>query len=88
MKTGSSLGDPFIDCGAICMGPRQMLGYQRLIDDAVSKGINFIDFIGAKILSGIHTLYIFIYLHYQYFSYILYVYEYIYIYVIYFFCRS
>jgi hypothetical protein len=41
MKTGSSLGDPFVDCGAICMGPRQMLAYQRLIDDAVSKGIYF-----------------------------------------------
>jgi len=44
MKTGSSLGDPFVDCGAICMGPRQILAYQRLIDDAVSKG--------AKVLSG------------------------------------
>ena len=44
MKTGSSLGDPFIDCGAICMGTRQMEHYQRLVDDAVSKG--------AKCLSG------------------------------------
>ena len=44
MKTGSSLGDPFVDCGAICMGPKQMEAYQRLVDDAVSKG--------AKVLSG------------------------------------
>ena len=44
MKTGSSLGDPFVDCGAICMGPKQMEQYQRLVDDAVSKG--------AKVLSG------------------------------------
>lgn len=44
MKCGSSLGDPYVDCGAICMGPRQMEAYQRLVDDAVSKG--------AKVLSG------------------------------------
>lgn len=44
MKCGSSLGDPYVDCGAICMGPRQMESYQRLVDDAVSKG--------AKVLSG------------------------------------
>ena len=44
MTTGSSLGDPFVDCGAICMGSRQMAHYQRLVDDAVSKG--------ARILSG------------------------------------
>lgn len=44
MKTGSSLGDPLVDCGAICMGPRQMLHYQKLVDDAVSKG--------ARLLAG------------------------------------
>lgn len=44
MRTGSSLGDRLIDCGAICMGPKQLLAYQRLVDDAVSKG--------AKVLSG------------------------------------
>ena len=44
MKTGSSLGDPFVDCGAICMGPRQMQHYQRLVDDVVSKG--------GKVLAG------------------------------------
>jgi len=44
MKTGPSLGDPMVDCGAICMGPRQMAHYQKLVDDAVSKG--------ARILNG------------------------------------
>ena len=44
MKTGSSLGDPYVDCGAICMGPKQIESYQRLIDDAVLKG--------ARVLSG------------------------------------
>lgn len=44
MKTGPSLGDPSVDCGAICMGPRQLTFYQRLVDDAVSKG--------AKLLAG------------------------------------
>uniref|UniRef100_A0A6B2L1U5 Cyclic nucleotide-binding domain-containing protein n=1 Tax=Arcella intermedia TaxID=1963864 RepID=A0A6B2L1U5_9EUKA len=44
MKTGPSLGDPSIDCGAICMGPKQLLHYQKLVDDAVSKG--------AKLLAG------------------------------------
>eukprot|EP01040_Poterioochromonas_malhamensis_P011867 gene11867-12943_t len=44
MKTGPSLGDPFVDCGAICMGPKQLLHYQRLVDDAVAKG--------AKLLHG------------------------------------
>ena len=44
MKTGPSLGNPFVDCGAICMGPRQMAHYQKLVDDAVSKG--------ARILNG------------------------------------
>ena len=37
-------GDPLVDCGAICMGPRQMLHYQRLVDDAVIKG--------ARVLAG------------------------------------
>ena len=44
MKTGSSLGDPYVDCGAICMGKKQLESYQKLVDDAVEKG--------AKILSG------------------------------------
>jgi len=44
MKVGPSLGDPSVDCGAICMGPRQMLHYQKLVDDAKSKG--------AKVLAG------------------------------------
>lgn len=44
MKTGASLGHPEVDCGAICMGPRQLAAYQRLVDDAVSKG--------ARVLSG------------------------------------
>lgn len=44
MKTGPSLGDKYVDCGAICMGPRQLQAYQRLVDDAVSKG--------ARVLSG------------------------------------
>jgi acyl-CoA reductase-like NAD-dependent aldehyde dehydrogenase len=44
MKTGPSLGDHFVDCGAICMGPRQLLHYQKLVDDAVSKG--------ARLLAG------------------------------------
>ena len=44
MKIGPSLGDASIDCGAICMGPRQMLHYQKLVDDAVIKG--------AKLLAG------------------------------------
>ena len=44
MKTGASLTDPQVDCGAICMGPNQMLHYQKLVDDAVSKG--------AKVLAG------------------------------------
>ena len=38
MQTGSSLGNPDIDCGAITMGPKQLLAYQILVDDAVSKG--------------------------------------------------
>lgn len=44
MKTGPSLQDPLIDCGAICMGYRQMSHYQKLVDDAVNKG--------AKVLAG------------------------------------
>jgi len=44
MKTGPSLGDPSVDCGAVCMGPNQLKAYQALVDDAVSKG--------AKVLSG------------------------------------
>lgn len=44
MKIGPSLGDPEVDCGAICMGPRQMLHYQKLVDDAVIKG--------ARVLAG------------------------------------
>ena len=44
MKVGPSLGDTAVDCGSICMGPRQMLHYQKLVDDAVIKG--------AKLLAG------------------------------------
>ena len=44
MKTGVSLEDPTVDCGAICMGPRQMNHYQNLVNDAVKKG--------AKLLAG------------------------------------
>ena len=44
MKMGVSLGDPYVDCGSICMGPRQLQHYQRLVDDAVSKG--------ARVLAG------------------------------------
>jgi acyl-CoA reductase-like NAD-dependent aldehyde dehydrogenase len=46
MKYGSSLGNPFIDCGAICMGPKQCNAYQRLVDDAVSKGARLL--LGGK----------------------------------------
>ena len=38
MTFGPSLGDPFIDCGSITMGPKQIGHYQSLVDDAVSKG--------------------------------------------------
>jgi acyl-CoA reductase-like NAD-dependent aldehyde dehydrogenase len=38
MKTGPSLGDIDVDCGAICMGPKQLLHYQNLVEDAKSKG--------------------------------------------------
>lgn len=44
MKVGPSLGDIYVDCGSICMGPRQLQNYQNLVDDAVTKG--------AKILAG------------------------------------
>lgn len=44
MKVGPSLSDIYVDCGSICMGPRQLKNYQNLVDDAVSKG--------AKILAG------------------------------------
>ena len=44
MKTGPSLGDPFVDCGAITMGPKQLQAYQRLVTDAVEKG--------AKVFNG------------------------------------
>jgi len=38
MKQGPPLGSALVDCGGICMGPRQMAHYQRLVDDAVNKG--------------------------------------------------
>jgi len=38
MKQGPPLASTDIDCGAICMGPRQMKHYQQLVDDAVAKG--------------------------------------------------
>ena len=44
MKMGSSLGDPFVDCGAVTMGPKQIENYQKLVDDAVSKG--------ARVMAG------------------------------------
>lgn len=44
MRQGPSNGDPFVDCGAICMGPKQLLKYQDLVDDAVAKG--------ARVLHG------------------------------------
>jgi len=44
MTQGSPNGNPAIDCGAICMGTKQMAHYQKLVDDAVGKG--------AKVLSG------------------------------------
>lgn len=47
MKVGASLGDEFVDCGSICMGPNQMKHYQKLVDDAVAKG--------AKLLHGGYT---------------------------------
>ncbi len=47
MKVGASLGDDFVDCGSICMGPNQLRHYQALVDDAVSKG--------ARLLAGGYT---------------------------------
>lgn len=44
LKVGSSLGDDFVDCGAICMGPNQTRHYQNLVNDAVRKG--------ARLLAG------------------------------------
>eukprot|EP00606_Chrysophyceae_sp_TOSAG23-5_P000497 GSChrysophyteH2.ASY1.ANO1.911.1 assembled CDS len=44
LKTGPSLGDSSVDCGAICMGPNQIKKYQSLVDDAVKKG--------ARVLAG------------------------------------
>jgi acyl-CoA reductase-like NAD-dependent aldehyde dehydrogenase len=44
MRVGPSLGDTFVDCGSICMGPKQLTSYQKLVDDAVAKG--------AKVLAG------------------------------------
>ena len=38
MKQGPPLHEADVDCGAICMGPRQMAHYQRLVGDAVAKG--------------------------------------------------
>jgi acyl-CoA reductase-like NAD-dependent aldehyde dehydrogenase len=45
-KQGPTLGEgaESVDCGAITMGPVQIKHYQKLVDDAVSKG--------AKILAG------------------------------------
>jgi len=44
LKTGPTLGDPTVDCGAICMGPNEMARYQKLVDDAVRNG--------ARIMTG------------------------------------
>ena len=50
MATGPSLGNDYIDCGAICMGPNQLKKYQTLVDDAVRKGAKCLA--GGKIPSG------------------------------------
>jgi acyl-CoA reductase-like NAD-dependent aldehyde dehydrogenase len=50
MTTGASLGNPFVDCGAICMGPNQLKKYQALVDDAVKKGARCLA--GGKIPKG------------------------------------
>jgi len=50
MKQGPSLGDPDVDCGAICMGLGQMKKYQALVDDAVKKGAQLLA--GGKIPKG------------------------------------
>lgn len=44
MKMGPSLGDPFVDCGAVTMGPKQINNYQVLVDDAVAGG--------ARVMAG------------------------------------
>ena len=44
IKCGAPLLDCTVDCGAITMGPKQLIAYQRLVDDAVKKG--------AKLLAG------------------------------------
>eukprot|EP00937_MAST-01D_sp_MAST-1D-sp2_P004250 g4250.t1 len=44
LRTGASLGDAYVDCGAITMGRRQMEHYQALVDDAVRRG--------ARLLAG------------------------------------
>jgi acyl-CoA reductase-like NAD-dependent aldehyde dehydrogenase len=44
MTQGPPLHGEAVDCGAICMGLKQMKHYQNLVDDAVKKG--------AKILNG------------------------------------
>ena len=44
MKQGPPLASDTTDCGAICMGRKQMQHYQNLVDDATKKG--------AKVLSG------------------------------------
>lgn len=38
MSQGPPLHGNTVDCGAICMGIRQMKHYQKLVDDAVKKG--------------------------------------------------
>ena len=43
MTQGNPLSSPHIDCGSICMGPKQLLAYQRLVDDAVKKGARLIN---------------------------------------------
>jgi len=42
LKVGSSLGDPSVDCGAICMGPKAVEKFQDLVDDAVRKGARIV----------------------------------------------
>lgn len=50
MSTGPSLGNDFVDCGAICMGPNQLKKYQALVDDAVKKGATCLA--GGRIPTG------------------------------------
>ena len=47
LRVGPSLGDPLVDCGAVCMGPRAIEKYQDLVDDAVRKGARVV--CGGKI---------------------------------------